>query len=88
VYYLKQCRKSGLTDEQIRTAVDAAIKVKNVPAENILAAINRQMEEQWTPGQDRRQGRLWMRLLTALLKGNQKGREVFKDESRQHTQRV
>ncbi len=52
VYYLKQCRKSGLTDEQIRTAVDAAIKVKNVPAENILAAINRQMEEQWTPGQD------------------------------------
>lgn len=51
-YHLKQCSKSGLTDEQIRTAVNAAIKVKNVPAENILAVINRQMEEKWTPERD------------------------------------
>jgi 4-carboxymuconolactone decarboxylase len=43
VYHIKQCKISGLTDEQIKTAIDTAVKVKNVPAENVLATSLRQI---------------------------------------------
>ncbi len=52
VYHLKQCRKSGLTDEQIQKAIEFAIKVKNVPADSILSTIKRQMEDPGTQGQN------------------------------------
>lgn len=43
IYHIKQCRNSGLTDEQIKTAIDTAVKVKNVPAENVLSTALRQL---------------------------------------------
>ena len=56
VYHIKQGRNSGLTDEQIKNAIDAAVKVKNVPAENVLSTALRQLDiqestEHCTPGQ-------------------------------------
>jgi len=44
VYHIKQGRNSGLTDEQIKSAIDAAVKVKNVPAENVFSAALRQLD--------------------------------------------
>ncbi len=43
VYHIKQCKNSGLTDEQIKSAIDAAVKVKSVPAENVLSTALRQI---------------------------------------------
>jgi len=43
VFHIKQCRNSGLSDEQIKTAIDIAVKVKNVPADNVLSTALRQL---------------------------------------------
>jgi len=56
VYHIKQGRTGGLTDEQIKSAIDAAVKVKNVPAENVLSTALRQLDiavntDLCTPGQ-------------------------------------
>ncbi len=48
-YHIKQCRKSGLTDAQIKEALDAAVKVKNVPAENVISTALRQLGEDSNP---------------------------------------
>jgi AhpD family alkylhydroperoxidase len=45
VYHLKQCRKSDLSDDQIKAAIDAAVKVKNVPADNVFATLLRRLGE-------------------------------------------
>ena len=44
VYHIKQCRISGLSDEQIKSAVKMAVKVKNVPADNVLSSALRQLD--------------------------------------------
>ncbi len=46
VYHIKQCRNSGLSDDQIKSAVKMAVKVKNVPAENVLSSALRQLDIQ------------------------------------------
>jgi 4-carboxymuconolactone decarboxylase len=43
VYHIKQCRISGLSDEQIKSAIDTAVKVKNVPADNVYSTALRQL---------------------------------------------
>jgi AhpD family alkylhydroperoxidase len=43
-YHLKQCKKNGLTDRQIRAAVSMAVKVKSVPAQNVLSTAERMLE--------------------------------------------
>ncbi len=50
-YHIKQCRKSGLSDEQIKAAIEIAVKVKNVPADNVLSTALRQLGEKETDGQ-------------------------------------
>jgi 4-carboxymuconolactone decarboxylase len=49
VYHIKQCKKCGFSDEQIKSAIDTAVKVKNIPADGVLTAALRQIE---TPGTD------------------------------------
>jgi 4-carboxymuconolactone decarboxylase len=44
VYHIKQCRNSGVTDEEIKTAIDAAVKVKDIPAANVLSTALRQLD--------------------------------------------
>jgi len=39
-YHIPVARKAGLNDEQLKEAVEIANKVKNVPAEKVLAAAN------------------------------------------------
>lgn len=43
-YHLKQCKKNGLTDGQIRAAVSMAVKVKSVPAQNVLSTAERMLD--------------------------------------------
>jgi AhpD family alkylhydroperoxidase len=43
VYHIKQCRNNGISDAQINSAIEIAVKVKNVPYENVLSAALRQL---------------------------------------------
>ncbi len=47
VYHIRQCRRSGLSDEQIRAGIDAAVKVKKVPADNVLSTALRQLDREY-----------------------------------------
>jgi alkylhydroperoxidase/carboxymuconolactone decarboxylase family protein YurZ len=41
VYYLKQCNMSTLGEAKIKAAIEAALKVKNTPAEHISSVISK-----------------------------------------------
>jgi AhpD family alkylhydroperoxidase len=43
-YHIKQCKTHGLSDRQIRAAVAMAVKVKNVPAQNVLSTAEHMLE--------------------------------------------
>lgn len=44
IYHIKESRKSGISDEQIRGAIELAEKVRKVPAEKVLNTAYAQLE--------------------------------------------
>jgi 4-carboxymuconolactone decarboxylase len=44
VYHISEARKNGISDEQIREAIDIAEKVKKVPAQNVLNSAYAQID--------------------------------------------
>ena len=43
-HHIPEARKAGLTDDQIRTAIRLADKVRQVPARNVLKAATEMLE--------------------------------------------
>jgi alkylhydroperoxidase/carboxymuconolactone decarboxylase family protein YurZ len=50
VYQLKQCKMSTLGEAKIKAAIEAALKVKNTPAEHIASVISKTLNGTEDPG--------------------------------------
>ena len=46
IYHIKESRKNGISDEQIREAVKTADKVRKVPAEKVLNTAYAKLEKE------------------------------------------
>ena len=69
VYHIAKARQCGLTDHQIRDAVELARRVRDVPANQVLSTALAQLEPDETPGVSRirntNSSQLWAQTLRA-----------------------